>query len=60
MRVLPAIDLKEGNCVRLTQGELGQKTVYAPNPVEVAKRFEEAGATGLHLVDLDGAFSGEI
>lgn len=53
--IIPAIDLIEGKCVRLTQGDYSQKTIYNENPVEVAKQFEDAGLTRLHLVDLDGA-----
>jgi phosphoribosylformimino-5-aminoimidazole carboxamide ribotide isomerase len=55
MLIIPAIDLIEGKCVRLTQGDYSQKTIYNENPVEVAKQFEDAGLTHLHLVDLDGA-----
>lgn len=58
MIVLPAIDLKDGNCVRLKQGVKDDSTVYFENPVEVAKGFESQGAQYLHLVDLDGAFDG--
>ena len=53
--VIPAIDIIGGRCVRLTQGDYGKETVYSDNPVETAKRFEGAGATRLHLVDLEGA-----
>lgn len=53
--VIPAIDIIGGRCVRLTQGDYGKETVYSDNPVEVAKRFEAAGASRLHLVDLEGA-----
>ena len=55
--MIPAIDLRGGRCVRLIQGQSHRETVY-PEPVEVAKGFEEAGAERLHVVDLDGAFSG--
>lgn len=55
MLIIPAIDLIEGKCVRLTQGDYGRKKVYNENPLEVAKEFEDAGLTRLHLVDLDGA-----
>lgn len=55
MHVIPAIDLIEGKCVRLTQGDYAQKTIYNENPLEVAKQFEDAGLRRLHLVDLDGA-----
>jgi len=53
--IIPAIDLIDGKCVRLTQGDYTQKKVYNENPVEVAKYFESAGIRRLHLVDLDGA-----
>ncbi|GAB2764010.1 1-(5-phosphoribosyl)-5-[(5-phosphoribosylamino) methylideneamino]imidazole-4-carboxamide isomerase [Rhabdobacter roseus] len=53
--IIPAIDLIEGKCVRLTQGDYAQKKIYNENPLEVAKQFEDAGLTRLHLVDLDGA-----
>lgn len=59
MIVLPAIDIKDGQCVRLKQGVKEDKTVYFKDPVAVAKRFEADGAEYLHLVDLDGAFDGE-
>ncbi|MFN4084999.1 MAG: 1-(5-phosphoribosyl)-5-[(5-phosphoribosylamino)methylideneamino]imidazole-4-carboxamide isomerase [Spirosomataceae bacterium] len=55
MILIPAIDLIGGQCVRLTQGDYAQKKVYNENPLEVAKQFEGAGITRLHLVDLDGA-----
>lgn len=58
MEVIPAIDLRDGRCVRLVQGEKGTETIYSDEPVEMAKRWEELGATRLHVVDLDGAFSG--
>lgn len=57
---IPAIDLIGGNCVRLTQGDYTQQTTYSDNPVELAKRFEDAGVTRLHLVDLDGAKAGRV
>ena len=53
--IIPAIDLIDAKCVRLSQGDYEQKTVYNENPLEVAKMFEDAGITRLHLVDLDGA-----
>ncbi len=59
MDVIPAIDLLNGQCVRLFQGDYAQAQVFDINPVEVAKSFVEQGATRLHLVDLDGAKSGE-
>lgn len=55
MDIIPAIDLIDGKCVRLTQGDYAQKKVYNENPPEVAKSFEAAGIRRLHLVDLDGA-----
>lgn len=55
IEIIPAIDIINGQCVRLTQGDYEQKKVYNSNPVEVAKSFEDAGIQRLHLVDLDGA-----
>lgn len=55
IEIIPAIDIINGQCVRLTQGDYEQKKVYNTNPVEVAKSFEDAGIQRLHLVDLDGA-----
>ena len=55
MIVVPAIDIIDGQCVRLTKGAYDTKTVYSDSPVQVAKRFEGAGLTHLHVVDLDGA-----
>ncbi|WP_447641932.1 MULTISPECIES: 1-(5-phosphoribosyl)-5-[(5-phosphoribosylamino)methylideneamino]imidazole-4-carboxamide isomerase [Chitinophagaceae] len=60
MQIIPAIDIIDGKCVRLTQGDYAQKTIYNENPLEVAKQFENAGLGRLHLVDLDGAKAGEI
>lgn len=60
MQLIPAIDIIDGKCVRLTQGDYAQKTVYNENPLEVAKMFEAAGLQRLHLVDLDGAKAGEV
>lgn len=59
MIVLPAIDIKNGRCVRLKQGIKDAETVYFENPVDVALRWEKEGAQYLHLVDLDGAFDGK-
>lgn len=59
MHIFPAIDLFEGKAVRLLRGDYAQMTVYSHNPPEIAKKFKEAGATHLHLVDLEGARSGE-
>jgi phosphoribosylformimino-5-aminoimidazole carboxamide ribotide isomerase len=55
IEIIPAIDIIEGKCVRLSQGDYNQKKVYNENPLEVAKMFEDAGIKRLHLVDLDGA-----
>ena len=55
IEIIPAIDIIDGKCVRLTQGDYSQKTVYNENPLEVAKMFADAGIRRLHLVDLDGA-----
>jgi phosphoribosylformimino-5-aminoimidazole carboxamide ribotide isomerase len=60
MVLIPAIDIIDGKCVRLTQGDYAQKTVYNENPLEVAKMFEGAGLQRLHLVDLDGAKAGAV
>ncbi|MGE5892491.1 MAG: 1-(5-phosphoribosyl)-5-[(5-phosphoribosylamino)methylideneamino]imidazole-4-carboxamide isomerase [bacterium] len=59
MLIIPAIDLKDGLCVRLLQGKKEEVTAYSPDPVAVAKRWVDAGAELIHLVDLDGAFTGE-
>jgi len=55
IEIIPAIDIIDGKCVRLSQGDYQQKTIYNENPLEVAKMFEAAGLKRLHLVDLDGA-----
>lgn len=60
MEIIPAIDIIEGKCVRLTQGDYAQKKIYNENPLEVAKQFEDAGLQRLHLVDLDGAKAGTV
>ncbi len=60
IEIIPAIDLIDGKCVRLSQGDYAQKTVYNSDPLEVAKQFEDAGITRLHLVDLDGAKAQKI
>ena len=60
MRIIPAIDIIEGKCVRLSQGDYNKKTIYSSNPIEVAQRFEDHGIDFLHLVDLDGAKSCKI
>ena len=59
MTIYPAIDIKGGRCVRLTQGRADQETVYAENPADVAAEFRAAGSAWVHVVDLDGAFAGE-
>src|SRR3990167_7897021 len=60
IEIIPAIDIIEGKCVRLSQGDYAQKKIYNENPLEVAKQFEDAGIKRLHLVDLDGAKKGAI
>jgi phosphoribosylformimino-5-aminoimidazole carboxamide ribotide isomerase len=60
MRIIPAIDIIDGKCVRLVQGDYAQKTIYNDNPLDVARSFEDAGLTHLHLVDLDGAKAGKV
>lgn len=60
MRIIPAIDIIDGKCVRLTQGDYGQKKIYNDSPLEVARSFEGAGLKYLHLVDLDGAKAGKV
>ena len=60
MYIIPAIDIIDGKCVRLTQGDYAQKKIYNENPLEIAKQFEDAGLQRLHLVDLDGAKAGRI
>jgi phosphoribosylformimino-5-aminoimidazole carboxamide ribotide isomerase len=59
MTIYPAIDIKGGRCVRLTQGRADRETIYAENPAEVARSFKAAGSGWVHVVDLDGAFVGE-
>ena len=60
MRIIPAIDIIDGKCVRLSKGDYNTKKIYNENPLEVAKTFEDAGIQYLHLVDLDGAKSSRI
>jgi len=60
MEIIPAIDIIDGKCVRLTQGDYEQKKVYNERPLEVARQFEDAGLRRLHLVDLDGAKAGAV
>ncbi len=58
VEIIPAIDLKGGRCVRLRQGRMEDETVFSDNPAEVARRWQDAGASRIHLVDLDGAVGG--
>jgi len=60
MTIIPAIDIIDGKCVRLTKGDYTKKTIYNEDPLEVALQFEDAGLRRLHLVDLDGAKAGEV
>lgn len=59
MLIIPAIDLKDGQCVRLTQGNMHQATVYSSDPAAMARQWQDQGAQLLHVVDLNGAFEGE-
>jgi phosphoribosylformimino-5-aminoimidazole carboxamide ribotide isomerase len=59
MQIIPAIDLKGGKCVRLYQGDYNQETIFSEDPVAIARKWQAEGARMLHLVDLDGAASGE-
>lgn len=59
MIIIPAIDLKNGRCVRLIQGEKDRETVYSDSPADVARKWQAAGAEMIHVVDLDGAFTGK-
>jgi phosphoribosylformimino-5-aminoimidazole carboxamide ribotide isomerase len=60
MEIIPAIDIIEGKCVRLSQGDFSRKVIYNENPLEVARQFADAGIKRLHLVDLDGAKGGKV
>lgn len=60
MKIIPALDIINGKCVRLSKGDYNTVKVYNENPIEVARQFEESGIKNLHLVDLDGAKSGHI
>jgi phosphoribosylformimino-5-aminoimidazole carboxamide ribotide isomerase len=60
MQLIPAIDIINGKCVRLTQGDYDSVKVYNENPLEIAKQFEDAGLTRVHVVDLDGAKAGAV
>lgn len=59
MKLYPAIDLKDGNCVRLLQGDYNEVTIYGNSPAEMAKKWESLGGDYLHIVDLDGAKEGK-
>ncbi len=59
MLVIPAIDLKDGHCVRLRQGDMDNVTVFSEDPAQMARHWVDQGATRLHLVDLNGAFAGK-
>jgi phosphoribosylformimino-5-aminoimidazole carboxamide ribotide isomerase len=60
MKIIPAIDVINGNCVRLTKGDYSTEKVYHTNPPDIARQFEDAGFTRLHMVDLDGAKAGRV
>ncbi|WP_404451103.1 1-(5-phosphoribosyl)-5-[(5-phosphoribosylamino)methylideneamino]imidazole-4-carboxamide isomerase [Virgibacillus necropolis] len=60
MILFPAIDIRNGKCVRLTQGDYDQEQIYSDSPVDIAKQWESEGATYIHIVDLDGAKTGEM
>ena len=59
MLIIPAIDIKNGKCVRLSQGQMDKETIYSENPLEVAKKWVDKGAERIHIVDLDGAIEGK-
>ncbi|MBC7956036.1 MAG: 1-(5-phosphoribosyl)-5-((5-phosphoribosylamino)methylideneamino)imidazole-4-carboxamide isomerase, partial [Cytophagales bacterium] len=59
MLLIPAIDLKDGQCVRLKQGDMAESTTFGEDPAAMARRWVDAGARRLHLVDLNGAFAGK-
>ncbi|MFQ5925219.1 MAG: 1-(5-phosphoribosyl)-5-[(5-phosphoribosylamino)methylideneamino]imidazole-4-carboxamide isomerase, partial [Dehalococcoidia bacterium] len=60
MEIIPAIDLRQGKCVRLYQGDYGRETVFSEDPLGVARHWQSLGAPRLHIVDLDGAYEGEL
>ena len=60
MKIYPAVDIKDGKCVRLRKGVADDSTVYFENPVDAAKAFADAGSKVIHVVDLDGAFGGAM
>ena len=59
MDLIPAIDIRAGNCVRLYKGDYSKETIFSNNPFEVANRWQSEGAARIHIVDLDGAKNGE-
>ena len=59
MLIIPAIDIKNGKCVRLSQGKMDQETIYSENPLDIANKWVEEGAERIHIVDLDGAIEGK-
>lgn len=59
MLIIPAVDIRAGSCVRLVRGDPNQSTIYSSDPVQMARRWVEEGATRLHIIDLDGAWSGQ-
>ncbi|MFS8542212.1 MAG: tRNA-dihydrouridine synthase [Tissierellales bacterium] len=59
MIIYPAIDIRNGKCVRLVQGKAENETIYGEDPIKIAKKWEDMGARFLHVVDLDGAFEGD-
>ncbi|MCA9725656.1 MAG: 1-(5-phosphoribosyl)-5-((5-phosphoribosylamino)methylideneamino)imidazole-4-carboxamide isomerase, partial [Kurthia sp.] len=59
IQIFPAIDMRGGKCVRLFKGDYAQETIYGDSPFDMAKSFADAGATFIHMVDLDGAKDGE-
>ena len=59
MKIIPAVDIKEGRCVRLSQGRADQETIYSDDPVEMACHWDEQGASLIHIIDLGGAFEGQ-
>ena len=60
MKIFPAIDIKDKKCVRLVKGDFNKKTEYKISPVDQAKKYKDHGFKNLHIVDLDGALTGEI
>ncbi len=60
MEIIPALDLRQGKCVRLYQGDYGKETVFSHEPVAIALRWQAQGAKRLHLIDLDGAAEGKL